>query len=89
MTKSNFLKKDLIQSAIIRKIEIIGEAVKNLPKEIIVKYPDIEWNKIAGTRDKLIHNYFGVDLDLIWKSVKTDIPKLKKQIIEIKKEMKK
>ena len=71
------------QYAIIRAIEIIGEAVKNLPKKFIRKYPEVEWKEIVGTRDKLIHHYFGVDLEMIWKIIKYDIPKLKKQIEKI------
>lgn len=81
-------KKDLLadkqkQYAIIRAIEIIGESVKNLPDSFIKKYPEILWKEIVGTRDKLIHHYFGVDLDMIWKIIKEDIPKLKEQIKDI------
>ena len=56
----------LIQNGVIRCLEIIGEAVRNLPMEYREKYPDIEWKKIAGLRDVLIHAYFDVDLDLTW-----------------------
>ncbi|MFH1776192.1 MAG: DUF86 domain-containing protein [Candidatus Omnitrophota bacterium] len=72
------------QYAIIRAIEIIGEAVKNLPKEFTKKYPEVLWREIVGTRDKLIHHYFGVDLEMILKIIKKDLPKLKKQIKKIK-----
>ncbi|HLD80137.1 MAG TPA: DUF86 domain-containing protein [Candidatus Nanoarchaeia archaeon] len=83
LKKEEFKKDDLRQSAIIRKIEIIGEAVKNLPASFLHKYPSVEWKKITGTRDKLIHQYFGIDLDLMWDVLKTELPKLKKQIKEI------
>lgn len=73
-----------LQDAVIRRIEIIGEAVKNLPKSFTDKYPEIPWAKIAGMRDKLMHHYFGVDLILVWKTIKEDIPLLKNQIIKIK-----
>lgn len=69
-----------IQDAVIRRLEIIGEAVKNLPADIKIKYPDTPWQKISGLRDKLIHNYFGVDLETVWNIVKKDIPPLKEQI---------
>ena len=71
------------QKGIIRSIEIIGEAVKNLPIDFTIKYPFVEWSKIAGTRDKMIHNYFGIDIELIWDMVKNDVPNLEKDIKEI------
>jgi len=86
LSKSEFANDRLRQSAIIREIEIIGEAVKNLPEEFTAKYPFIEWTKIAGARDKLIHHYFGVDLDVIWDIIKYDLPELKKNIEKILKE---
>jgi uncharacterized protein with HEPN domain len=86
--KSDFLKDKLLQNGVIREIEVIGEAVKNLRIDFAIKYPHVEWNKIAGTRDKLIHNYFGVDLDLVWDIVKRNLPLLKKDIKEIVKEIK-
>ncbi len=89
VNKQSFLTNVEKQSAIIRQIEIIGESVKNIPKEFRDKHPLIEWDKIAGMRDKIIHNYFGVDLDLVWKVVKNDIPNLKIQISEILKKDKK
>jgi uncharacterized protein with HEPN domain len=83
LSKSNFFSDKLKQSAIIRQIEIIGEAVKNLPIDFTVKYPYVEWSKIAGTRDKMIHDYFGVDLNIVWEIVKNRLPRLKKDIQEI------
>ena len=83
LTKEKLTKNIKIQDAIIRRIEIIEEATKNLPKEILKKYEQVEWNKVIRTRDKLIHGYFGVDLDIVWKIVKKDIPKLKEQIQDI------
>lgn len=76
-------KNRLKQSAIIRELEIVGEAVKNLPISFATKYPYVEWSKIAGMRDKLIHHYFGVDLDKIWEVIKSDLPTLKKEVEKI------
>jgi len=80
LSKEQLIKDKLVQSAIIRQIEIIGEAVKNLPKSFIAKNPQIEWASIARTRDKLIHHYFGVDIEAVWKMIKEDIPALKEKI---------
>ncbi|HBB02892.1 MAG: hypothetical protein US89_C0003G0010 [Candidatus Peregrinibacteria bacterium GW2011_GWF2_38_29] len=82
-TKTQFLKNIQLQDAVTRRLEIIGEAVKYLPDELKKKHPLIPWKKIAGTRDILIHEYFGADFDLIWKVVKQELPKLKKQTKEI------
>ena len=83
LTKSKFLKNKLRQSAVIRQLEIIGEASKNLPENFREKYSEVEWKKIAGTRDKIIHHYFGIDLNTVWDIVKKDLPDLKRKIIAI------
>ena len=80
--KSNIEK----QYAIVRAVEIIGEAVKNIPLSFREKYSSVEWSKITGTRDKLIHHYFGVDLNLLWDIVQTHLPILKEQITQILKD---
>ena len=83
VSKEKFIEEKLIQNAVIRSIEVIGEAVKNLPKGFRIKYKEIPWSKIAGMRDKIIHHYFGLDLDTIWDIIKEDIPELKKEIKNI------
>lgn len=80
MTQVKFLKNRPLQDAIIRRLEIIGEAVKNLPAPFKAKYPDVPWKQIAGMRDILIHEYFDVDLILTWKVVKKELPLIKKQL---------
>ena len=76
-----------IIDSVIRRIEIIGETIKNIPNEFKEKYKQIPWREIIGMRDILIHQYFGVDLNLTWQVIDVDLPKLKKQITEIKKEI--
>lgn len=80
LTKIRFVKNKLRQSAVIRQLEIIGEASKNIPSDFREKYVEVEWKKIAGTRDKIIHHYFGIDLDTVWDIVKKDLPDLKKKV---------
>jgi len=82
----DFIENHLIQDGVIRQIEIIGEATKRLSNGIREKYTDIQWKDIVGMRNKLIHNYFGVDIDAVWETVKKDIPVLKKKLMDIKTE---
>jgi len=76
------------KDACIRRLEIIGEAVKNISQETKNKYPKIEWKQIAGTRDRIIHAYFDVDLDIVWDILTKNLPILKKKMLIIKKELK-
>jgi uncharacterized protein with HEPN domain len=85
LTLKEFRKNELVQDAIIRNIEIIGEASKKISPDIKKTYYNIPWKEIAGMRDKLIHDYIGVDVDVVWKTIKKDIPALEKLISEIKK----
>ena len=80
ITKFDFDQNVMIQDAIIRNIEIIGEATKKLSKQLTQSHPDIPWQDMAGMRDKLIHDYLDVDLDVVWKTVEVDLPLLKKMI---------
>lgn len=77
---NKFVDNHLIQDGVIRQIEIIGEASKRLSEEIRDKHPDIPWKDIAGMRDKLIHNYLGVDIDAVWDTVEKDVPLLKNKL---------
>ncbi len=72
-----FAKDDKTIFAVIRAIEIIGEAVKNIPEDTKKGYPEIPWKGMAGMRDKVIHGYFGVDIKVVWDTVKKRIPEVK------------
>ena len=74
------------QDAIIRNLEIIGEASKQISPELKDKYPFVLWKMIAGTRDRLIHGYFGVNIDIVWDIVTMDIPVLEREFKKIKRE---
>ncbi len=87
MTKNKLAKDKLRQSAIIRQIEIIGEAVKNLPIDFISRYPEVLWRYVAGMRDVVIHSYFQLDIDKVWNVIKDDLPILKQQIQKIKRDL--
>ena len=77
MEFEDFKNDDRTSSAVIRKFEIIGEAIKHIPDEIRNKYPQIKWKQMAGMRDRLIHFYFGVKYDLVWHTIKDVIPQVK------------
>jgi len=83
VSKSEFLSDETLRRAVVRSLEIIGEAVKKLPNEFKNKYNYIEWKSIAGMRDKLIHNYIGVDYELVYDISINKIPTLHKNIQKI------
>lgn len=81
LSKEDFLNSILIQDAICRRLEIIGEAASKLDDEFKGKYPDVPWYKIVGMRNLLVHEYFHVDLDQVWNTIQKSIPELKRQIL--------
>lgn len=83
MTYDEFQMDTKTQDAVIRNLEVIGEAVKNLSMEFRDQYPNVPWKSIAGVRDRLIHHYFGIDLEIVWNIVIAELPDVALQISEI------
>lgn len=88
LSYADFSKSEMAVDAVVRNLEIVGEAVKGLPAEIKRSYPEEEWKKIAGLRDILIHAYFGIDTKILWDVVINKMPKLKVSASKIKNELK-
>ncbi len=83
LSEDAFMHDGTMQRAFVRSLEIIGEAVKKLPADVRDRHTDIEWRSIAGMRDKLIHDYFGVDYSIVWDVAKNKIPGLRIQIARV------
>jgi uncharacterized protein with HEPN domain len=89
LTYGEFIKDRKTLNAVIRSIEIIGEATKHIPETIRAKYEQVPWKQMAGMRDKLIHAYTGIDTETIWKAAKENIPQLKTTIQKTQKQQEK
>lgn len=85
--RETFMAASHWQDAVIRQLEIVGEATKQLSIDLRLRYSSVPWRRIAGLRDVLIHNYMGVDLDAVWTLTQTGIPELKAQIVSMFQEM--
>lgn len=83
ISKQVFIRDATLRRAIVRSLEVIGEATKHIPSEFRAKYPQVDWRSMAAMRDKLIHGYFGVDYEIVWDVVIHKIPSLKQEIEEI------
>ena len=87
-TLEDFRKDQKTQFAIVRAFEIIGEATKGIPASVRRAHADVPWEKMATMRNKLIHEYFGVNIVVVWKAIKEDLPDLKTQILKILEDLK-
>lgn len=83
LSEDDFEENEMAQFAVIRAIEVMGEAAKNVPADVKERYSEIPWNRMAGMRDKLIHRYFGVDLQIVWETASRRIPELRLKISEV------
>ena len=87
MSRDDFLENEMVKDAVLRNLEVLGEAAKQIPDNVRDENPDVEWKKIAGLRDILTHVYFGVDMEIIWDIVKNKNPGLKEKISDMLSEM--
>lgn len=83
LDRITFLRKEIVKDAVVRNIEIIGEAAKNLPEDFKKKNHNIPWKDITGMRDRIAHSYFGIDFELVWDTIKKDMPDLEKKISKL------
>ncbi len=80
LTRERFLADETLRRAFVRSLEIVGEAAKKVPEEFRARHPSVEWRAMAGMRDRLLHDYFGVDYELVWDVVHNRIPGLRRQV---------
>ena len=83
LTKDDFLQDETLKRAVVRSLEIIGEATKKIPNDFKIKWDSIKWKNMAGMRDRLIHDYMGVNYSIVWDVIKNKIPELYDQINEV------
>jgi uncharacterized protein with HEPN domain len=83
LTFDQFLRDEKTFDAVVRNLAVIGEAVKHIPPETRSRYPDVEWPKIAGLRDVVVHEYFGLDVDILWDVVQNHVPRLLDYVLRI------
>lgn len=87
MTVEDFVKDRKTIKAVVRSLEVIGEAVNKIPHHIRAKYPEISWQEIVGMRNKIIHEYFGIDLDIVWQSIEEDLVPLEKTVKKMSRDL--
>lgn len=81
-SKERFHSDSMVIDAVVRNLEVIGEASNRLPEEFKAKYPGVKWEKIVGLRNRIVHEYFGIDLEIIWAILQGDLPEFKKALLD-------
>lgn len=85
--RTSFFKNPMIQDAVVRNLEVVGEATKQVPDSLRERAPELSWREMAGMRDKLIHDYLGVDLNLVWDVVASELPATRERIVALIEEL--
>jgi uncharacterized protein with HEPN domain len=80
LDQDNFIKDDKTIDSVVRNLEIIGEAANRLPEDFRAQHPEIEWRKIIGLRNRIVHDYFSIDVEIVWEIIQTDLPNLKSKL---------
>ena len=83
MDEKQFIENNLVTDAVLRNIEVIGEACSKLPESFVEAHPEIEWRKIIGMRNRLIHGYFGTSLKLVWQTIQLNMPDLQNKLTQL------
>ena len=79
--KAEFIQTDLLQDAVVRNLQVLSESTQRMSQELKLRYPAVEWRKIADFRNRLVHDYLGVDLEIVWQVIEKDLPELKRAIV--------
>jgi len=83
MDEETFRQDERTVDAVVRNLEILGEATKQLPEDFVARYPDVPWQQIAGLRNRIVHDYFGLDLEIIWQVIRHDLPPLQAHLEDL------
>lgn len=80
MDWERFRQDEKTTDAVVRNLEVVGEAVRRLPEDFIARHPNVPWRQAAGLRNRIVHDYFGLDLEIIWEVIQHDLPRLRQQL---------
>lgn len=83
MDQGQFHQDEKTVDAVARNLEILGEVTRQLPEEFVARFPDVPWRQMAGLRNRIVHDYFGLDLEIIWQIIRHDLPPLRAQLEEL------